>query len=81
MAKKKSRKAPVKIKKETVATIFDCPFCNNKKVVEAKIIKKEMKGTIECRLCESKWACKISSLSEPIDIYSEWIDECDKINK
>ena len=37
MSKKKSRKRVVKVKVPKVATIFDCPFCNHKKSVEAKM--------------------------------------------
>lgn len=81
MAKKKSRKQQVKKKAETVAVVFDCPFCNNKKTVEVKFLKKELKSTIECRLCKSNWSTKYSSLLEPIDVYSEWIDECERVNK
>ena len=81
MAKKKSRKIVKKIKIDKLATIFDCPFCNNKKTVEVSIIKKEKKADIQCRLCKRNWSCKASSLTEPIDVYSEWIDECTLLNK
>ncbi len=81
MSKKKSRKQVKKTISETVSTVFDCPFCNNKKTVEVQIIKKEALAIIKCRVCTSNWSMKWSSLVEPIDVYSEWIDECEKVNK
>lgn len=81
MAKKKSRKQVIKNKQETVSTIFDCPFCSNKKTVEVLINKKELRAEIKCRVCTSHWSRKWNNLIEPIDVYSEWIDECEKINK
>lgn len=81
MAKKKSRKIVSKVKKEEIATIFDCPFCNNKRVIEVKISKKDFKAQINCRICKCNYNTKANGLTEPIDVYSEWIDECEKINK
>ncbi len=46
-----------------------------------------MIATILCGVCDSiykmKSNCKLVYylvLTEPIDVYSEWIDECEKIN-
>jgi|TARA_B100001540_G_scaffold313271_1_gene335885 transcription elongation factor Elf1 len=38
------------------------------------------KGLVECTVCGQKYACNITHLSEPIDVYSDWIDECEKLN-
>ena len=27
------------------------------------------------------WQCPITKLSEPIDVYSEWIDACDQVQQ
>ncbi len=81
MAKKKSRQKVIKIKKDVVSTVFDCPFCNNKKTVEVIMNKKELRSIIKCRICTSSWSMKWNNLLEPIDVYSEWIDECEKVNK
>jgi transcription elongation factor Elf1 len=32
-------------------------------------------------VCGQKYTCNITHLSEPIDVYSDWIDMCDKVNK
>ena len=33
------------------------------------------------KVCGQKYTCNITHLSEPIDVYSDWIDMCDKVNK
>ena len=38
------------------------------------------KGLVECTVCGQKYACNITHLSEPIDVYSDWIDACEKLN-
>jgi transcription elongation factor Elf1 len=37
-------------------------------------------GIIKCRICDAKYQCVTDNLSDPIDVYSEWIDECSKAN-
>jgi len=37
-------------------------------------------GTITCTLCEASYETKIHLLSEPIDVYSDWVDECERLN-
>jgi transcription elongation factor Elf1 len=34
-------------------------------------------GTIECRICGETFQCRISYLSDPVDVYCEWIDACE----
>ena len=34
-------------------------------------------GKVKCKMCREEWATTINALTEPIDIYSEWIDECE----
>ncbi|CAF2079369.1 unnamed protein product [Brassica oleracea] len=34
-------------------------------------------GIATCRICEESFSTTITALSEAIDIYSEWIDECE----
>lgn len=31
-------------------------------------------GTLKCRICGEKWETRINYLSEPIDVFSEWLD-------
>ena len=36
-----------------------------------------MIGTLACRMCGVSWQTNIHNLSEPVDIYSDWIDACE----
>jgi len=37
-------------------------------------------GTIRCDGCDAKYDARISRLSDPIDVYAEWIDQCEAVN-
>eukprot|EP01083_Nonionella_stella_P013695 38544_1 len=78
MGKRKSKKKVMKRVVAKVPTIFDCPFCNHSDTVECKMDKREMEGRVRCRVCGSDFRMMISHLHDPIDVYSEWIDECHK---
>ena len=79
--KRKSSKPPPKKVAPKVDTMFTCPFCNHDKAVTAKMDHLTEKGLVECTVCGQKYTCNITHLSEPIDVYSDWIDACDKANK
>lgn len=34
-------------------------------------------GSLECRLCGASYQMPIHHLHEPIDVFSEWLDDCD----
>eukprot|EP00462_Mataza_sp_D1_P002711 CAMPEP_0175101098 /NCGR_PEP_ID=MMETSP0086_2-20121207/7562_1 /TAXON_ID=136419 /ORGANISM="Unknown Unknown, Strain D1" /LENGTH=79 /DNA_ID=CAMNT_0016375499 /DNA_START=91 /DNA_END=330 /DNA_ORIENTATION=+ len=70
------------MKKEVakVATSFDCPFCNHAGTVECSLNRSTELGTIKCRVCDTKFQTTINYMTEPIDVFSEWIDECEKVN-
>ncbi|RUS22578.1 hypothetical protein BC937DRAFT_88365 [Endogone sp. FLAS-F59071] len=38
-------------------------------------------GHLFCKVCGVTHQCPIMSLSEAIDVYSDWIDACDVVNK
>ncbi len=38
------------------------------------------KGLVLCTICGQKFTSEITHLSEPIDVYSEWIDACEEAN-
>jgi transcription elongation factor Elf1 len=48
--------------------------------VIAKMDHLTEKGLVECTVCGQKYTCNITHLSEPIDVYSDWIDACEKLN-
>ncbi|PRQ35288.1 putative transcription elongation factor 1 [Rosa chinensis] len=81
MGKRKSRAKPVKKRVEKLDTVFTCPFCNHGRSVECRIHKEEMVGSAVCYICKARFDTNITTLSEAIDIYSEWIDECERVNK
>lgn len=59
---------------------FDCPFCNHHQTVECTIDKHKQIGVIKCRVCSVKYQQQINALTDPIDLYGEWIDECERLN-
>ncbi|CAI0557819.1 unnamed protein product [Linum tenue] len=90
MGKRKSKaKPPPKKRMDKLDTVFSCPFCNHGTSVECRIDMKNMIGEASCGICQESFSTTISgicessvecTLSEPIDVYSEWIDECERVN-
>jgi transcription elongation factor Elf1 len=80
MGKRKSAKPPPKKGQEKLATVFSCPFCNHDNSVECTMDRKNHIGEATCRICQEKFCTTIDALSEPIDLYSDWIDECERAN-
>ncbi|CAM9341018.1 unnamed protein product [Choristocarpus tenellus] len=78
--RKKSTKKIVVKKNQKLSTVFKCPFCNHDSVVECTMNHKEGTGRLLCRMCEVQYEMTINYLTEPIDIYTEWIDECEAVN-
>nr|XP_010916414.1 transcription elongation factor 1 homolog isoform X2 [Elaeis guineensis]XP_019707111.1 transcription elongation factor 1 homolog isoform X2 [Elaeis guineensis] len=81
MGKRKSRaKPPPKKRMDKLDTVFCCPFCNHGSSIECCIDMKNLIGEAACRICQESFSTTITALTEPIDIYSEWIDECERVN-
>lgn len=80
MGKRKSRAKPAAKKSIKLDTVFSCPFCNHGTSVECRIDMKNLIGEASCRICQENFSTTITALTEPIDIYSEWIDECERVN-
>lgn len=78
--RKSSSKPPPKKRQEKLNTVFSCPFCNHENSVECRMDRKNALGEVFCRICEEKYTTQIDTLSEPIDVYSDWIDECERAN-
>ncbi|GKY91951.1 hypothetical protein MPSEU_000166700 [Mayamaea pseudoterrestris] len=75
---RRAKKAPVVTKKRVkLAKRFKCPFCANEDVVECKMDHKNGTGSLACRLCGASYSMPIHSLHEPIDVFSEWLDDCE----
>ncbi|KAL7497577.1 hypothetical protein ACHAWT_005781 [Skeletonema menzelii] len=75
---KRAKKAPVQTKKrQTLAKQFKCPFCANDEVVECKMDLKNGTGSLSCRMCSASYSMPIHHLHEPVDVFSEWLDDCE----
>mmetsp|Transcript_39041 Transcript_39041/g.84940 ORF Transcript_39041/g.84940 Transcript_39041/m.84940 type:complete len:85 (-) Transcript_39041:386-640(-) len=81
MGKRKSKAPPPTRVIRRVPTTFNCPFCNHEASVDCRLDKVAEVGEVSCRICLEKFQSAINNLSEPIDVYSEWIDECERANE
>lgn len=43
--------------------------------------RKKKMGSIGCRVCSHSYTSSINHLTEPADLYCEWIDACEKANE
>ncbi|WOK98850.1 hypothetical protein Cni_G07562 [Canna indica] len=83
MGKRKSRRlnsAPTKVVPK-LEVYFTCPFCNYAESVECTFDRKHNLAEAECWVCKARYATTIHRLTEPIDIYSEWLDKCEEVKK
>ncbi|WP_133158955.1 transcription elongation factor 1 family protein, partial [Microcystis aeruginosa] len=75
---KRAKKAPVQTtRREGLAKRFKCPFCANEDVVECKMDLKKGVGSLACRMCGASYQMPIHHRHEPIDVFSEWLDDCE----
>ncbi|KAK3717228.1 hypothetical protein LTR37_005937 [Vermiconidia calcicola] len=80
MGKRKSSKKPTGPKKrEPLATTFRCVFCNHETSVSVKVDKKAGVGNLNCKSCGQAFQTGINYLTQPVDVYSDWIDACDAV--
>lgn len=80
MGKRKSTKAPPKKQRPKLDTTFNCPFCNASKSVSCTLDHDREIGTAKCSLCAQHYSMNITHLTDPIDVYTEWLDACEKTN-
>ena len=73
--RRRAAKKVVKKKRQTVAKVFKCLFCNHDNAVQCSIDIRSMTGKLECSICNAKFQTQINTLTEPIDIFTEWLDE------
>ncbi|KAF5365631.1 hypothetical protein D9758_003327 [Tetrapyrgos nigripes] len=80
--KKSSRKPAAAARiKVPLDTSFTCLFCHHDNSVTVRIDKKEGIAQLVCRVCDQRYQSKVTHLTEPIDIYSEWIDAADEAQR
>ncbi|TVU12430.1 hypothetical protein EJB05_46074, partial [Eragrostis curvula] len=83
MGKRKSRTSKLLAQPKKVAkldTAFSCPFCNHAGCVECSIDRKHGIAEASCFVCKEFYATTAHALTDPVDVYSDWIDACDKVN-
>ncbi|KAG0139817.1 hypothetical protein CROQUDRAFT_665981 [Cronartium quercuum f. sp. fusiforme G11] len=82
MGKRKAAKKPgKKAKLRPLDKVFRCLFCQHAGVVHCKLDRQEMVSRIECSRCAQWFETKIDHLTEPIDVYSLWIDATELANR
>lgn len=79
MGKRKSSAKPVKKIKQKLDITFTCLFCNHEKSVICTLDKRNSLGELHCKICGQSFQTAIHSLSQPIDVYSDWIDACEDL--
>ena len=67
--------------RHSVATVFKCLFCNHEASVQCKLNLTSMVGELVCRICDAKFETQINTLTDPIDVFSEWLDEANELQE
>lgn len=61
--------------------VFKCPFCSHDASCEVKLDRSVDTGSISCRVCGESYQSRINHLTEPVDVFCEWVDACDAARK
>ncbi|KJE92266.1 hypothetical protein CAOG_08686 [Capsaspora owczarzaki ATCC 30864] len=83
MGRRKSKRAEIKTKKAGpgLETQFSCPFCNHERAVQVKIDLQHSTAQAKCNSCtESFSSTQVNYLTQPVDVFHEWIDACEAAN-
>ncbi|GAA5931428.1 hypothetical protein JCM3775_005020 [Rhodotorula graminis] len=80
MGKRKSSKKPQTRVKQVLDKSFRCVFCAHQGSVTCKLDNKLKVGRLDCKDCGQSFQTDITHLSEPVDLYSAWIDACEEAN-
>ena len=79
--RRRSQKKVTTKKKAVLAKVFKCSFCSHEDAVKVTMKHRDGIGYLSCGVCGVTFQAKINYLSEPIDVYCEWIDECAAVNE
>ncbi|KAM0705039.1 hypothetical protein Q7P35_007826 [Cladosporium inversicolor] len=80
MGKRKSSSKPQGPKKrEGLDTKFKCVFCNSEDSISTKIDKKAGVASLSCKNCVQSYQMSANYLTQPVDVYFDWIDACDAV--
>ncbi|KAJ1856838.1 hypothetical protein GGH12_002748 [Coemansia sp. RSA 1822] len=81
MGKRKSARKPQTKKKVKLDTTFLCLRCNHENTVTVEMDKANKIGSLRCKICNVGFQAALNHLSEPIDVYSDWVDACNRVNR
>ncbi|CAK9302409.1 unnamed protein product [Gordionus sp. m RMFG-2023] len=83
MGRKKSKRKPPQKQKsiQPLEKQFNCPFCNHEKSCDVKMDRGHNTASIMCRVCLEEFHDNINYLSEPLDVYCNWVDACEQANQ
>nr|TKW23218.1 hypothetical protein SEVIR_4G278700v2 [Setaria viridis] len=56
-----------------LGTAFRCPICKRAESVECRIDPRRRVAEASCCECEASYSAAADALTEPIDVYCEWI--------
>lgn len=74
MGKRAKKVTLKKMAKPKLETVFSCPLCSHEKCIECRMDRGKQIGTARCRVCTAGYQTVITNLSDPVDVYSEWVD-------
>ena len=81
MGKRSSAKPPPKKARAKLDTTFNCPFCNSNKTVSVTFDRDMGRATAKCTSCPQRFDTNCTPLTDAIDVYHDWIDNCEEANK
>ncbi len=72
---RRRRKTAVRRPVRTIPTIFNCPRCG-RNAVRIEIDRAAGEATVHCGNCDCQAKLLVSALTEPVDVYGEFVDLC-----
>ncbi|KAI9824828.1 MAG: hypothetical protein M1826_007250 [Phylliscum demangeonii] len=78
-AARKPQGGAAKKKAGVIPKHFKCLFCNHESSIVIKVEKRTGVGNLTCKVCGQMFQSAATYLTEPIDVYSDWIDACESV--
>eukprot|EP00403_Amphidinium_massartii_P035364 CAMPEP_0178441036 /NCGR_PEP_ID=MMETSP0689_2-20121128/37227_1 /TAXON_ID=160604 /ORGANISM="Amphidinium massartii, Strain CS-259" /LENGTH=81 /DNA_ID=CAMNT_0020064109 /DNA_START=1 /DNA_END=243 /DNA_ORIENTATION=+ len=80
MGRRRAAKQATAKPKPKLDSAFNCLFCMSGKAVEVKMVRTESIAFLKCRICNASFQSRINYLTEPVDVYAEWVDASQEAN-
>ena len=77
-SKKKAQK-PIAKAGRKLPSSFKCPFCSRADSVNVVMMRTVLVGSLRCGSCGVDFKTRITALSQPVDVYADWIDACNAL--